>query len=378
MKNAYKIIVVLLAATLLNCKSNTNAHSHDGQENHTHVSDNISETTNDYFGNYDLEDATYGTKTRVTITKDSRIMVTNSLPNHETGSFPNPGNPNTISAQNKTYTFPLNPVYTGKSQWMREPGIALNGIKFEPQTAEVVVCETGENYRVEAIQDIIDLGLDFNHAHVQPTGAYHYHGTPTSMIEKMGTGKDIIHIGFAHDGFPIYYSKSGKYKPSFELLDGNREGEDCTYDNPKEHLDIAVGGHHDGSFGSDYEYVDGLGDLDECNGVVVDGQYMYFVTKEFPYVGRCVMGEVSLDSNQGGPPSGQQGGGRPSASQIFKQMDANKDGKLSRTETQGPLKEDFSTIDINKDTYISIEELENASKGNNQRPQGGKPQGRRN
>ncbi|QRM90230.1 YHYH protein [Lacinutrix sp. WUR7] len=378
MRKQYKIITILLISVFIGCKSNTNSHSHDGQESHSHESDNTSEITNDYFGNYDLEDEAYGTKTRVTITKDSRIMVTNSLPNHETGSFPNPGNPNSISAKNKTYTFPLNPIYTGKSQWMREPGIALNGIKFEPQTAEVVVCETGENYRVEAIQDIIDLGLDFNHAHVQPTGEYHYHGTPTSMIEKFDTGEDIVHIGFAHDGFPIYYSKSGKYKPSFALLDGNREGEDCTYDNPKEHLDIAVGGHHDGSFGSDFEYVDGFGDLDTCNGIEVDGQYMYFVTNEFPYVGRCVMGEVSSDKNQGGPPNSQQGGGRPSISEIFTKMDTNKDGKLSSTETQGPLKEDFSKIDINKDTYKSIEELEKASKGNNQRPQGGKPQGRGN
>jgi len=376
MKNLNTLTVVVILGAFFACKNTNNIHSHDGLHSHSHEHTTDIKDTVNYFADYTLEDESYGTKTKITIVGDQRIMVTNSLPNHETGSFPNSGNPNTISAQNKTYTFPLNPVYTGKSKWMREPGIALNGIKFEPQTAEVVVCDTGENYRVEAIQNVIDLGLDFNHAHVQPTGAYHYHGTPTSMIEKFDTGNDLVHIGFAHDGFPMYYSKSGKYKPSFKLLNGIREGEDCTYDTPKEHLDIAVGGHHDGTFGSDYEYVESYGDLDACNGIEVDGQYMYLVTNEFPYVGRCVMGEVAEDSNQRGPQNGPQGGERPSVSEILKKLDTNKDGKLSISETKGPLKEDFAKIDTNKDNFLTKEELKNGSNANAQRPLGGRPQGK--
>ena len=37
-------------------------------------------------------------------------------------------------------------------------------------------------------------------------------------------------------------------------------------------MDISVGGHHDGAFTSDFEYVDGYGDLDECNGITVTGK----------------------------------------------------------------------------------------------------------
>lgn len=379
MKNIFKIITLVIIGLLFGCNSQkkSTSHSHDGTPNHSHDTDHVVTSSNNYYGNYDLEDATFGTKTKVSIVGDTRIMVTNSLPNHDTGAFPNPGNPNTIAPQDITYSFPLIPKYTGKAQWMREPGIALNGIKFEPQTAEVVVCDTGENYRVEAIQDVIDLGLDFNHAHVQPTGAYHYHGTPTSMISKFDTGQDLVHIGFAHDGFPMYYSKSGQYKPSFKLLDGTREGEDCTYDNPHQHMDIAVGGHHDGTYGSDYEYVAGYGDLDECNGITIDGKYMYLVTNQFPYVGRCVMGEV--EAEQHGPPNGQQNsqGGRPEASQIIEQMDANKDGKLSKNEVKGPIAEDFSKIDANQDGFITREELEKISKNGGQRPKGEHPQGKR-
>ena len=375
MKNLKYSISFVVLSIMLSCNSHKSTteksqeeHPHNGETSHSH---------NDYFGSYTLNDNGYETITKVTIEGDVRTMVTNALPNHKTGDFPNQGNPNTISAQEKTYTFPVNPKYTGNAEWIREPGIALNGIKFEPGTAEVVICDTGENYRVEAFQDVIDLGLDFNNAHVQPTGAYHYHGSPTSVIEKFDTGEDLVHVGFAHDGFPMYYSKSGKYKPSFRLLNGDRDGEDCTYTTHKT-IDISVGGHHDGTYGSDFEFVEGSGDLDECNGITIDEKYMYLVTNEFPYVSRCLMGEVSQEERQASP-RGEHGqgrgqgrgeGGRPNIDQLFEQMDANNDGKLSITEVKGPLKEDFSIIDSNDDGYISKEELEDKAKKNKPRPQG--------
>lgn len=368
-----KYLIIVACILLLSCNTKKSISQHNHDTNHQH--DETTHSHDDYFEAYTLTDNTYGTNTIVTVKGDTRTMITNALPNHKTGTFPNQGNPNTISAQSRTYTFPTNPVYKGKAQWVREPGVALNGVKFEPGTAEVVVCDTGENYRVEALQDVINLGLDFNHAHVQPTGAYHYHGTPTSVIETFDTGEDLVHIGFAHDGFPMYYSKSGKYKPSFKTIDGHREGEDCTYENPAQSMDISVGGHHDGTFTSDFEYVEGSGDLDECNGITIDGKYMYLVTAEFPYISRCLMGEVS-QSERRGPQREQhieQGqnrkqqrnqGGRPSIDQLFEQMDVNEDGKLSKKEVKGPLLENFSKVDADQDGYITREELEKASKQN--------------
>ncbi len=354
-----KKTIILLALTgivITSCKNNHSHNHSDMAYNHTHAPTN-------YFGSYTVEDENYGTKTTVIVGDEERTMVTNALPNHKTGSFPNAGNPNTIAAQNSMYTFPVIPKYTGKAQWIREPGVALNGVKFEPGTAEVVICETGENYRVEAFQNLINLGLDFNHAHVQPNGAYHYHGTPTSVIDKFDNGKDLVHVGFAHDGFPMYYSKSGKYKPSFRLIDGIRTGEDCTYENPMERMDISVGGHHDGTYGSDFEYVDGLGDLDECNGITIDGVYMYLVTNEFPYVSRCLMGEFE-SQERSGPPQGrrQANGGmpgkRPTVKELLHHMDADKDKRISIKEAKGPLKEKFTEVDTNKDGFISKQELE--------------------
>ena len=352
-------------------------HSHEHDENGNHVVN--------YLGAYELNDAQYGTKTKVTIDGSNRKMVTNALPNHATGTFPNKGNPNRIAAQSVTYTFPLKPVYTGKAVWAREPGVALNGVKFEPETAEAFVCETGERYRIEAFQTLVDLGLDSNHAHVQPTGAYHYHGVPTGLVNKNTTGQDLVLVGFALDGFPIYYSKSGKYKPSFRLSAKSRTGDVCSYKTPKESLSQELkGSQPDGTFVSDWEYVKGQGDLDECNGIMVDGKYMYFVTDTYPYAGRCLMGQYTEPQRQGGgqgrpPGAGRQGrpqgggqgggqGGQPDTGEIFAQMDSNKDGKLSKEEAKGPLANDFAKIDTNKDGFITREELEKAPKTEGGRP----------
>jgi Ca2+-binding EF-hand superfamily protein len=52
----------------------------------------------------------------------------------------------------------------------------------------------------------------------------------------------------------------------------------------------------------------------------------------------------------------------PNFSEILAKMDANKDGKLSKEEVEGPLKTDFSKIDTDEDGYITKEEFQNAPK----------------
>lgn len=63
----------------------------------------------------------------------------------------------------------------------------------------------------------------------------------------------------------------------------------------------------------------------------------------------------------------------PSVEELFKEMDANEDGKLSKEEVKGPLKKDFAKIDADEDGFLSKEEIENAPKP--ERGQG-RPQGR--
>jgi hypothetical protein len=109
------------------------------------------------------------------------------------------------------------------------------------------------------------LGLDQNHGHVQPNGAYHYHGLPTLLIARLSGGEQkMTHVGWAADGYPVYAvfayvnpadPKSGikAMKSSYRLKTTERGGDG------KE----SPTGKPDGSFGLDYEYVPGHGDLDE-------------------------------------------------------------------------------------------------------------------
>ena len=62
------------------------------------------------------------------------------------------------------------------------------------------------------------------------------------------------------------------------------------------------------------------------------------------------------------PPQGEEGKKPPTIEELMKQMDADKDGKLSKKEVKGPLKDDFTKIDLDKDGFITGEELKKAPK----------------
>jgi hypothetical protein len=258
---------------------------------------------------------------KVTITeKDGkRIIVANGLPDHKTGRFPNRGNPNSIEAQDYRFEMPLVPKASSKPRQVQGYlyGIALNGVVFDPGTAEVwvpgekIVNRPGPGTRRGPDTDPdsawnydgmgkMNLGIDENHAHVQPNGAYHYHGLPTGLIDRLrkekGDGTMLL-VGYAADGYPIYdehgYSKADdakspmkKLKSSYKMKSGAR---------PKG--DDGPGGKYDGTFVQDYEYVAESGDLDECNGRTgvtpeyPKGTYYYVLTETFPFVPRLFHGE---------------------------------------------------------------------------------------
>lgn len=279
-------------------------------------------TWQDYLGDYELIDDARGTITTVTVSNGTREIVTNALPNHDTGEFPNPGNPNAISAQDNTWSFPVEPVFTGNAESVKVTGVGLNGIKFDPGTGERVTCSSGEVYNLEALQDVSDLGLDFNNAHVQPNGEYHYHGVSELLVDLYDVGEDLVLVGFAADGHLMYYSKSGQYESSYQISAGTRAGDDCVYQAPLGGDPLDFGSEKDGSLTQDWEYSAGLGDLDQCNGTIINGEYAYLLTDTYPYVPRCLNGEFEETmeqpmgmnqppSNQPMPGSGEMPNGPP-------------------------------------------------------------------
>ena len=243
---------------------------------------------------------------------NSRILTANGIPDHDVGTFPNINNPNTISQQSISEFFPIEPSKTDNSTQLGGPsgvlGYVLNGVKIDAGTAgscndSGTSCSLAPpvqgTWSIEALgQTSFNFGDDLNHAHVQPTGQYHYHGIPEGFVDRLNKGAAMTLIAWAADGFPIYArygyqdamdanSEIVTIESSYQLkasADANR-------------ADISV--YAMGTFTQDYEHVEGSGsDLDECNGRTgvtpefPDGIYHYYATDGFPYLQRCVKGAL--------------------------------------------------------------------------------------
>ncbi len=250
---------------------------------------------------------------------DARTLVANGVPDHPVGAFPNAGNPNPLAAQSVRFSTTLTPVvHAGSGAFVKVAGYALNGIKFDPGTAQS--CDTrcadrgagrGNPWRIEALgQPFFAFGVDASHAHVQPGGAYHYHGVPEGMLNAAArAGRAMALIGWAVDGYPIYArfghadatslaSPLRAMRPSYRLKTRPDAG--------RPRVDFAPMG----TFTQDYEFVAGLGDLDQCNGrrdVTPEfprGIYHYYATDGFPFIQRCVKGTPARVADDGPPPFG--------------------------------------------------------------------------
>jgi YHYH protein len=261
-----------------------------------------------------LAQVTGTNRVSITIEGDQRVIRANGLPNHAPGAFPNQGNPNSMAPQNYTYRVPLHPQTAPAPRpfGLQPFGIALNGVVFDPGANEFWNGDRNSGWQYEAMNVPGKLGMDQNNAHVQPDGAYHYHGIPQGILAATKNVKEhMTQIGWAADGFPIYapygYSDANKtnsavkeMKSSYRIKTGTRPN--------------GPGGVYDGSFTADYDYVAGAGDLDECNGRTgitpefPQGTYYYCVTADFPYIPRQYRGTPDPSFERRGPPPGGRDG----------------------------------------------------------------------
>lgn len=233
----------------------------------------------------------------ITVEGDRRVIRTNGVPSHLTGTFPNSGNPNAIAALDLTFSLPATPTWRGVATYrdLGEMGVAVNGVVFDPTAAEWYLGQRNGGWQYDPLGGAVALGIDANHAHVQPDGHYHYHASPIGLLAELGvnSGAHSPIVGWSLDGYPVYayygWGDAGNVvavSSGWQLKQGARPSGG---NNP--------GGTYDGTFVADYEYVEGAGSLDECNGRFAvtpefpEGTYAYFVTDSFPFLPRCFMGD---------------------------------------------------------------------------------------
>ncbi|MCK0132080.1 YHYH protein [Flavobacteriaceae bacterium F08102] len=380
---------ILFAKDLMVLPLEKNSHSHDGIT-HSHNNEHLPEIKN-------TAKTTLTFQNKVSIIEDKkndiRIIKSNAIPNHTVGQFPTLGNPNKITEQEKVYTIDLTPELAKNKTYVYDRGIdrgrpsyvfgvAINGVKFEPSANEYfrnnATNEPNYEWTLEPLSDEVNLGEDYNNAHVQPNGEYHYHGTPTGLVANFDKTKMTL-VGWAADGFPMYYKMGYKdpmdptseviqLKSSYVLKQGERPGDGIS----------APNGVYSGKYVRDYEYQKNYGDLDECNGRTgvtpefPEGTYYYVVSDEFPSASRCFMGTPSNDFKIGGgkaltgkrqqKPQQKRNDNRPSNTppsfnNMLNKMDVNNDGKIAIDEAKGNLKENFKTRDKNNDGFITKDEM---------------------
>ena len=186
-------------------------------------------------------------------------------------------------------------------------GVMLNGVVIDLQSGGCYFptepradedgnteagCPRNASWRLIPLEYSTKFGVDNHNAHVQPDGTYHYHGNPNAMFDDSPTGDGSPVIGFAADGFPIFGSYivdsiTGDYRKAqsgYTRKQGSRGAKSDT--NP--------GGVYTGIYEEDWEWT-GVGDLDECNGMIYRNHYGYYITDSYPYILNCYRG--SADSS---------------------------------------------------------------------------------
>jgi len=251
---------------------------------------------------------------------DQCVFQVNQIPNHDFGQ--NVHWPHKPAKNNETIIIPRYPAKADKptAAGLGAVAILLNGVKWEANPAacfgegrgkpgrERIGCGPrlkNHPWRYNIGSNLNKFSFDDYHAHVQKGGMYHYHATPRVLYTKNArllgdddckvTGPSPV-IGFALDGYPLFgpclIDDTGTVRParsSYVVKTGAREAV-AGYETPYI-VGVVTSADYNGQFVGDFQYIDGAGDLDECNGTTINGQYGYYATNTFPHAIRCLAGK---------------------------------------------------------------------------------------
>jgi hypothetical protein len=264
---------------------------------------------------------------QVCYTNDSIWVQATGLPT-EFGPFWNPGVPVNM---NYTWRFPRNPTPAASPTPVPVTSVIaalVNGVPIGGKgNSSSYNSSTNSNmpngdglWNADAYYNE-GVSLDTAYCgHPQQQGAYHSHATPFHLYSNDSTVHSPI-VGFAIDGYPIYgpfgysnatdsTSSTMRMETSFRLRsitqrDTLPDGTPSIPAGPNVSAQYPLG-----MYVEDYEYVAGLGDLDEHNGRFCvtpeypNGTYAYFVgttstgAPKFPfYLGTTFYGEPEMLNN---------------------------------------------------------------------------------
>lgn len=239
----------------------------------------------------------------ISLSGDNCVLTSNGIPNHDfnDSSAHFAGD---VAAVTRAFTIAQAPAkavnVTALSQRTWD-AVLLNGVVvdllsagcYKPSDAMAdengnvpIGCQASSSWLLDPLGEGNNFGTDTHNAHTQPDGTYHYHGNPNALFDDNPGPSGSPVIGFAADGYPIYGtyfldSATGTVRKAlsgYSLKAGSR---------PSSASD--PGGSYNGMYIDDWEYT-ASGDLDECNGMTVAGQYGYYVTESYPWVLKCHSG----------------------------------------------------------------------------------------
>ena len=224
-----------------------------------------------------------------------RHIKATGMPNHPVGVFTSRNSVLTLQPQNYNFRVPVEPRAQRRATAADRGvfGIALNGVVFDGRPEQHWNERSSSGWAYDTMRNAKALEIDQNNGHAQRGGAYHYHGVPIGMINKLPVTGKMRLIGWAADGFPIYdqfghedpndpESRLVRLQPSYRVKAGGRA--------------TSPFGPYDGTFVQDWHYEQGFGDLDECNGRTgvtpefPKGTYYYVITHLYPSVPRFFRG----------------------------------------------------------------------------------------
>lgn len=203
-----------------------------------------------------VKGAKWASNVTVRASRNSVTISSNGLPSAEYWTLPKyyavPNSREVVVPEEKTSHIQADPAVESpisitvpvKPKWRKKTtktqggpiGIMLSGAPlFDPYEGDGQTVALEHNFYLTGPEGEKVWFIDECFGHPSPTGAYHYHGMPTCITEKVDGDGPSHMIGVALDGFPIYGDRNvegktvkvveldecnGIYSPTPEFPDG--------------------------------------------------------------------------------------------------------------------------------------------------------------